>query len=198
MKITHGMSDTPTYVSWRAMKQRCLYKKQQGYPRYGGRGITIPDSWMYFPNFLKDMGVRPPGTSIERRDGNKPYSKENCYWATPMQQQQNTSHNVNLTHNGKTLCVAEWSRITGIGFTTIFYRLAHGYPMERVLSNGTFYRKPTHCPSGHEYSKENTGFRPNGHRVCKICCKIRQRIIRDERKARGLTSNGTIPKGVQP
>jgi len=33
-------------------------------------------------------------------------------------------------------------------------------------------RIKTHCPQGHEYSKENTQIRPNGKRNCRICHRI--------------------------
>ena len=38
---THLQSNTPTYISWGSMKQRCLNENHDAYPRYGGRGIKI-------------------------------------------------------------------------------------------------------------------------------------------------------------
>ena len=42
-----------------------------------------------FENFLIDMGEKPDGLSLERKENNKGYSKGNCYWATRDQQSRN-------------------------------------------------------------------------------------------------------------
>lgn len=34
-------------------------------------------------------------------------------------------------------------------------------------------RRKTHCGNGHEYTAENTYYRPNGHRKCKQCNRER-------------------------
>lgn len=38
---------------------------------------------------------------------------------------------------------------------------------------GLYQKSKTHCPQGHEYSKENTYIRPNGKRCCRICARIK-------------------------
>ena len=71
------------------MRQRCLNPNRPDYPRYGGRGITICEQWSSFNQFLADMGERPPGTSLDRKDNEAGYEPGNCRWATPMQQTAN-------------------------------------------------------------------------------------------------------------
>jgi hypothetical protein len=78
-----------TYNSWKAMRQRCLNPSHTHYIYYGRRGIAIDPMWDSFENFLADMGLRPEGTTLDRRNPNGNYTKDNCRWATPTEQGQN-------------------------------------------------------------------------------------------------------------
>ncbi len=78
------------YQPWKAMKARCKNSNRKDYADYGAKGITLDKSWEDFNTFLMDMGARPSKEySIDRIDGSKGYSKENCRWATKQEQADN-------------------------------------------------------------------------------------------------------------
>lgn len=128
---TNGIS--PTYYSWAGMVSRCTDQNSKIYVRYGGRGITVCDRWLQFPNFLADMGERPAGTSLDRIDNERGYEPGNCRWATPLQQARNTRGNYRITINGLTRCVTEWAEIRGVRSALIWERLAAGWSHEDAV-----------------------------------------------------------------
>ncbi len=91
---THGKSNTKTYNSWRAMKDRCYCKSHSEYERYGALGIVVCDKWKdSYENFLEDMGERPENHSLDRINPFGNYDPENCRWATYKEQANNKKHN---------------------------------------------------------------------------------------------------------
>ena len=96
---THGQAAfdsgkrTSTYRVWMHMRDRCRNTNNKDYRHYGGRGITVCDEWGSFERFYIDVGDKPEDMSIDRIDNEKGYYKENCRWATKIQQANNKRTN---------------------------------------------------------------------------------------------------------
>lgn len=138
---THGLSGTRIYSVWNQMIQRCVNPKAHRFDRYGGRGISVCESWRLFQNFIDDMGMPPLGMSIERKDNDGHYCKDNCVWADSYQQAQNKINNVNLTFDGETHCLSEWARRKGFGVKMLSRRILDGWSVERALCTPSRNRK---------------------------------------------------------
>ena len=77
----HRLSGTQTYNVWSHLVAVCLKPQDPSWKLYGGKGIRLCQRWAdSFPNFLADMGEKPEGHVIDRRDPNGDFTKENCYW----------------------------------------------------------------------------------------------------------------------
>jgi hypothetical protein len=132
---THGKTRTRAWNAWVAMNERCYRKTATSYPRYGARGITVCAEWRgSFERFLEDMGACPPGLTLERKDGLKGYSKDNCEWATYKRQAQNRKTSVLLTIEGRTQCLTAWAEETGLNYKTLHSAKADGRDVSLIIS----------------------------------------------------------------
>ena len=100
---------SPTWSTWKATLDRCM-ESHKSRKYYYDKGITVCDRWKTFENFLADMGERPDNTTLDRKDGDKGYNKENCRWATKIQQANNKECVLPYTYDGETKGLTEWSR----------------------------------------------------------------------------------------
>lgn len=130
---SHGLSNTQTYRAWSSLIQRCTNPAVHNYANYGGRGITVCDRWSTFENFVADMGEKPAGKSIDRIDGDGPYSPENCRWSTASEQAVNRKTTKWVVLDGKRMPITYASRALGYGELAVTKRIARGWPIERAL-----------------------------------------------------------------
>lgn len=134
---THAESrlgkQTPEFISWRAMFDRCRCPTNKIYHNYGGRGIKICERWEVYENFLADMGRKPKGYTIERIDNDGDYEPSNCRWASKDEQARNKRNVHKITVNGQTKTAPEWSEVSGIKATTITDRLRKGWPPDKAV-----------------------------------------------------------------
>ena len=121
-----------TYNSWLSMKSRC---SDTSNPNYGGKGILVCKEWENsFDTFLNDMGPRPVGKTIDRIDPDLGYFKENCRWATPIEQAENRITTKFIEIFGEKLTASEICRRYGMPETTIRRRISQGYSGGDLIS----------------------------------------------------------------
>ena len=110
--IYDGKTGTPEYSSFVSMHQRVGELVTEGSKtkhQYYDRGIRVCERWGFnpegFKNFVQDLGPRPTGYTLERKDGSKGYTPENCCWDSP----SNQCFNRGTFSNNK-------SGVTGVSF----------------------------------------------------------------------------------
>jgi len=139
---SHGMRHTRFYKIYHGMKRRCKNPNRPDFVRYGNRGIKC--LWSSFLEFKEDMyedyrkhilKFGEKNTQIDRIDNDGSYYKENCRWATLVQQARNKKYKSHITFNGKTQSLIEWSEELGINHHTISTRLhRQKWSVEKTLT----------------------------------------------------------------
>lgn len=134
---THNCRNTRLYHTWIDMKQRCMNPNQPDYPRWGGRGITVCESWLKsFDNF-KEWAIENGYTdtlTIDRIDNDGNYCPENCRWATLEDQANNRRNSKLIEFNGEIHSETQWSRLLGGNRNLVHARLKKGWSIEKALT----------------------------------------------------------------
>jgi len=142
LRRSHGMTRTPTYRSWQAMKDRCSKPKNDRFAAYGGRGIAVCENWTKsFDAFFADMGERPSGMTLDRIDANKNYTPDNCRWASVATQANNKSTNV--TWNGESVSIKSLASKIGVPRTSLNKLIKRGMAVEDAVAHAVARRKST-------------------------------------------------------
>jgi len=122
-KRSPSSTRTTEYSAWSNMRQRCNNPNHPNFDYYGGRGISVCERWGSFDAFLQDMGYRPKGLTLERKDNNGNYTPENCVWETRHAQQRNRRCSILIGG----LTTVEASHELNISQTAIRKRLRRGF-----------------------------------------------------------------------
>lgn len=133
-RLLHGMTNTKEFFAWRGILSRCGNPNDDAYSNYGGRGIKVCERWKEFKNFYEDMGLAPSKKhSLDRKENNKGYYKDNCRWVVMKVQQRNKRNNYVVEYNGDKKCLSEWAEVIGICHSTLYYRLKRGWDIEKTF-----------------------------------------------------------------
>lgn len=130
----HGMNDTRIHSIWSGIKSRCNDKSNEN---YGGRGISYDPRWETFEGFYEDMKEGYSEVkSIDRIDVNGDYCKDNCRWATKIQQARNTRDNLIVSYNGKDVRLVDLYEELGcdIVYSTVYNRIRKGWDVGLALT----------------------------------------------------------------
>lgn len=130
-----GTREVPVYIydAWAGMMSRCFNVSDKGYKNYGARGIRVYSDWIESPaGLFQHIGPRPSRNhSIDRVDNDGDYAPGNLRWATRPQQNRNRRDNKHIEWGGRSMCVTDWERETGLSVARRLYR---GWSVEEALT----------------------------------------------------------------
>lgn len=135
---THNLSSHRLYAVWQSMKARCYQPSAIMYYAYGARGISICDKWRSdvssFIQWALANGYKP-GLQIDRIDNDGNYEPSNCQFVTAQKNQRNKNNNKLVSYNGRSICMAELSQISGVSYHTLRARIVKlGWSVEEATS----------------------------------------------------------------
>lgn len=133
----HGECRTRLYEIWVDMKKRCYNPKSHAYHRYGGRGISVCDTWKdsyeSFRNWAISNGYSDDLT-IDRINNEQGYSPDNCRWVDMKVQNNNRCNNRYIEWNGERHTVSEWARILNVDRRVLHGRFKNGWSVDKTLT----------------------------------------------------------------
>lgn len=140
-KIKHGMTETPEYRAWCKMLSRCNNPNDAKYPNVGAKNIKVCLKWTdNFEQFYKDMGARPIGLFLGRKDITKDYNKDNCIWSTAKMLSHSSTQVKLVKLNNQYLPLSEAARTLGLHHTSIQQR-ARDYGISYQEATDYFFNK---------------------------------------------------------
>jgi hypothetical protein len=139
----HGGRYDRLHSVWSNMKNRCYNPNYAEFKDYGGRGITVCDEWLNYPEFKAwaisagyNQSVKRGVLTLDRIDINKGYSPDNCRFVDMYVQANNKQNNIRYSVDGKEHTLAEWSKILNIDYDYLYYRVrTKQLPIESVIAD---------------------------------------------------------------
>lgn len=146
-RFKHGESrKTRLYNIWIHIKHRTSGKANEKRTKkwYTDKNIKMCEEWSDFRNFRDWANANgyDDSLTIDRIDGNKGYSPENCRWVDWKTQTRNKSNNINITRNGETKCLKDWCTELGLKYRSICQRITRGWDKEKALTTPKIVGRP--------------------------------------------------------
>lgn len=173
--MTHNMSYTRLYNIHQGMMKRCYDSNSDGYPNYGGRGITICNEWLNVGMSQQEiLTAGNPGfvafakwalssgydntKSIDRIDNDGPYCPENCRWVTNDEQQRNKRTNRHINDGEEILVWADFCYKYNLPHNYVKNRIDKGWSLDAIVYSVKHRELRIHIPRGsqkHKYPYRN-------------------------------------------
>lgn len=116
-------SDRRTKASWTSMRQSSRVI-----------GQSIVSAWNDYKAFETDMGLRPPGAILVRKDQEQGWSPDNCKWGTKAEVVRNRSTYERHTIGDETKLLTEWAREKNLNPSTVQNRVKNrNWSIEEAL-----------------------------------------------------------------
>lgn len=133
---TSGGRFTPEYHSWVAMLSRCYNENTRGFKTHGAHGVVVCAGWRSsFIKFLEDMGPRPAGCTIDRKNTLGNYTPRNCRWATHEEQARNRVNTIHVRLRGVTKPLMGWCELIGVKRSAVRSKVEkQGYTYAEALT----------------------------------------------------------------
>ena len=144
----HGLTNTRIHRIWASMISRCENPNNNRYYVYGLKGISVCDEWrndfMQFYNWAIANGYSDD-LSIDRINNDKGYCPSNCRWATRKVQMNNRSNSRNISYNGTTMTLKQWSECFGFNYKYFHEVMSkNNWDIEKVL-NMPYFKERLKC-----------------------------------------------------
>lgn len=156
-KITHGVYNSPIYITYYHMIERCVNPNNENFYNYGGRGISISQEWYDYDmnkyktrsinidllkNFYNWAITHPTyknGYSIDRLNPDGNYEPENCIWSDSREQCNNRRTNKYILFNNQWLTIGQVANILGLNYDYLHEKLYNAnYDLNSLFVPYTF------------------------------------------------------------